>query len=319
MRKKRKEKEEEREKKEKRRKEKEEARQERERQQKSIAERSKVCQGITDSTGCWGKDPQETQYCKHCEDYTKKLFHLAEHIVNLCIGVAKSFTDDEKQKIAVHCLGCIQSDSSQGLPGTPAYRGAAAHRVNIHENLETRKGRAKAMRDLHAYLVNTCLHGAAGYLAGRNSEETYRVKIPFSPVGHKKIVQVSRVTLVFEPLDWSSADKIYKNLCQADAVTPTTVRQFTLDEIQTTADQFYLLNKDLPNKLHKVEITFDDFGPQIPQRDACMMQIPFRNGETELHRKLCQSVWEASSEANWEPIGKTDSYDVVKWRVIKSS
>ena len=203
----------------------------------------------------------------------------------------------------------IQSESSQGPPGRPAYRGAAVHHVDIWEPAVS----VNEVRDLHAYLVKTCLHGTAGYQEKIINQWT---KIPFSLAPPGKIVQLSTVTLVFEPLNQVRADKLFQHFTERKNISTTTaqyivqVRQFTLGETQTTSDQLHCHQ----NGPCKVEVTFDGFGPQIPRVDP-WIQIPLRDGKSELHRKLKRDA--VPLEVDWEPIGKTQSYDTVKWHMQK--
>ena len=161
-----------------------------------------ACKTITDPTGCWRTDQNYLGTCKPCKNYANKLASLASHVVDLCHKMTIDLEDGVKDEITMCCLGCVQNESTQRVVRR------AAHYVDWKNVIDT-EGRDMEAQRLGEYLVNTCLHGNRNYLWKRNNIEVFEGigdgRLPYDPIKQNLLVQLSKVTLVFETLETQDA------------------------------------------------------------------------------------------------------------------
>ena len=277
-----------------------------------------ACKTITDPTGCWRTDPNYLGTCKPCKNYANKLASLASHVVDLCHKMTIDLEDGVKDEITMCCLGCVQNESTQRVIRR------AAHYVDIRNVIDTNRRDSEAQM-LGEYLVNTCLHGNRNYLRKRNDMQVFGSEAMeenggYQPIPQALIVQLSKVTLVFETLETQNAtpsalsalDTIQQRLQEHKEGEAknlpfhnVTITKFETSKSYTDTQ----IHTPEPIVVRKLEVTFEDFGPQIPGPPL----IPFRKGDEDLHRisELHDGQYGLAGK-----IGEKSAYHTLPWNTL---
>ena len=136
----------------------------------------------------------------------------------------------------------------------------------------------------------------------------------YQPIPQALIVQLSKVTLVFETLETQNAtpsalsalDTIQQRLQKLDS-SPfgnVTITKFETEKSYTDTH----IHTPEPIVVRKLEVIFEKFGPQIPAN-----QIPFRKGDEDLHRK---SELREGRYGLAGTIGDRGAYHTLRWKKI---